>query len=187
MAGATYIASGEERKWWVNRCRAGSAAWKRPSAGKPESSKSGDEGDGAGSVDRPDTPKWIGVAKPATRRRSTTKSLQLRVRVTLMMLNRRRHADRRIRQCGRASSVRYFGAVPGAILDAFGRRLRSRNLPTFFHLRTTAAPECTGVCSRVWFAVSLRRTSAERPLLFLSFSGHPSLSLSLPCISCEST
>lgn len=42
------------------------------------------------------------------------------------------HAGRRIRQCGRASSVRYFGTVPGGILDAFGRRLRSRNLPTFF-------------------------------------------------------
>lgn len=46
-------------------------------------------------------------------------------------------ACRRIRQCGRASSVRYFGTVPGGILDAFGRRLRSRNLPTFFHLRIT--------------------------------------------------
>jgi len=45
---------------------------------------------------------------------------------------------RRIRQCGWASSVRYFGTVPGGILDAFGRRLRSRNLPTFFHLRITS-------------------------------------------------
>lgn len=39
------------------------------------------------------------------------------------------HAGRRIRQCGRASSVRYFGTVPGGILDAFSWRLRSRNLP----------------------------------------------------------
>lgn len=43
-------------------------------------------------------------------------------------------ACRRIRQCGRASSVRYFDTVPGGILDAFGRRLRSCHLPDLLPL-----------------------------------------------------
>lgn len=86
---------------------------------------------------------------------------------------------RRTQRCGRASSVRYFGTVPGTILDAFSRRLRSCNLPTFSSTCTPppntqrildcsrASCLCRFVAIRFYSSLSLSLSRARAASLYL--------------------